>query len=214
MAEETSTPNSAADLPSIPTTWPGAFGVYKYSKKAVLLNLGTLVALVLINLLIVIVLAAFLGVIGRVLGNLVGAALDVAIIATLLASVRGQQISYNETLKKLEPMLVVRYIVSAFLQGILLVVSLALLVVPFFFVLPRLMLAPYFLVDKDLDPLEAIKLSWDKTKGHAGMLWGVIGAAFAMALLAVTIIGIPFAIYFLVMYAASTALAYEYITKQ
>ena len=214
MDQETPAPNVNTELPPVPTTWPGAFGLYKYSKRAVMFNLGTLIGLFLTSVLVSLVLTVLLGNVGRVLGNLLGVAVDVAIVATLLASVRNQKVAYDESLKKLNFMLVVRYIVSSFLQGILMVLSILALVVPFFFVFPRLVLAPYFLVDKDLDPIEAIKMSWDKSKEHVGKIWGIVGASIAMALLVVTIIGIPFAAYFLVMYSAATALAYEYITRQ
>jgi hypothetical protein len=59
--------------------------------------------------------------------------------------------------------------------------------------------------------LDAYKASWDQTKGHSGMIWNIYGAGFAMALLMITIIGIPFAIYFLIMYSAALAVAYNFI---
>jgi hypothetical protein len=29
------------EIPSVPDSWPGAFGLFKYSKKAILLNANT-----------------------------------------------------------------------------------------------------------------------------------------------------------------------------
>jgi membrane-anchored glycerophosphoryl diester phosphodiesterase (GDPDase) len=111
-------------------------------------------------------------------------------------------------------MVVLKYIANAVIITLLLAIAFVLLVVPFFFVLPRLVLAPYFLVDQKLGPIVATRRSWQATKGHAGKIWGIIGASLAMALLAVTIIGIPFAIYFLFMYGAASALAYDFVAKQ
>jgi hypothetical protein len=202
-----------ATLPSVPSTWPGGFGAYKYSKQAVMLNIGTLVGLFVTEIVVSIVLGAFLGSVGRVLTQIIGLALGIATIFTLLAGVRGQKLSFEGALRKIEPMLVLKYFVSSILVGLALGVSLLLLIVPFFFVFPRLLLVSYFLLDKNIGPVEAIKASWDSTEGHAGQVWGIVGASLAMALLAVTIIGIPFAIYFLVMYSASSAVLYEFLHK-
>ena len=79
--------------------------------------------------------------------------------------------------------------------------------------LPRLTLVNYFLVDKGLEPMEAFKASWHATEGHAMQAWGIILANVAMALLMVTIVGIPFAFYFLFMYSAAFAVFYKYVTK-
>jgi hypothetical protein len=128
--------------------------------------------------------------------------------------VRGRRLEASQALKACQPMVVLKYIANAILMTLLLGVAFVLLVVPFFFVLPRLLLAPYFLIDQKLGPIVALQRSWEATKGHAGKIWGIIGASLAMALLAVTIIGIPFAIYFLFMYGAASALAYEFVAKQ
>jgi uncharacterized membrane protein len=93
------------------------------------------------------------------------------------------------------------------------VASAVLFIIPVFFVLPRLALAYYFLIDKHMGVIEAYKASWHATKGNAGKVWGIIGATILMALLMITIIGIPFSIYFLIMYSAVFAVLYEFLGK-
>lgn len=128
-----------------------------------------------------------------------------------LAGTKGESLSFGQTisycLKSFGRMLA-----TLFLSGLLAVVSFLALIVPFFFVYPRLVLAPYFLLDKNMGPIEAIKASWAQTKGHLSKLYGIYGAALLMGLLAITIIGIPFAIYFTIMYSAASAVLYRYIT--
>ena len=61
------------------------------------------------------------------------------------------------------------YLVQSVVVSILLVLSFIAFIVPFFFVMPRLMMAPYFLFDNR--PIESIKASWAATKGHVGKVW-------------------------------------------
>ncbi len=200
-------------LPKIPTTWPGAFGLYKYSKKAVLTNLETLLFLVIISLLASFVLQTVDGRVGTGIAEFISLLISAATIVTFLASIRGGRLQLVDALRACGPMLLLKYLINAIAVGVLLIASFVLFVIPFFFVLPRLFLASYFLIDKNLGPLEAIQASWDATKGHSGKIWGTIGAAIAMGLLMFTIIGIPFALYFLFMYSASGVVLYEFITK-
>ncbi len=99
-------------------------------------------------------------------------------------------------------------------SGLVLVASFIALIIPFFIVAPRIALSPYFLIDKNMGPIEALKASWAITQGHAGKVWGIIGANIAFALLILTLIGIPVAIYLLFMYSAALAVLYEFLNKQ
>lgn len=199
-------------LAAVPAAWPGIFGVYKYSKAAIQYNLGTNAWLIIFGF---IMSAAgevglraghnnFAGVIGYLLSTLFGAALIIAQIA----SVRRQKLSLEDALKQGLP-LWIKYILLSLLVSITLVVSFILLVIPFFFVLPRLALAPYFLVDRRMGIIEAYKTSWHATKGHLAEPWNVIAGTILISLLSITIIGIPFAIYFYIMYSGALAVYYE-----
>jgi len=208
----TAAPAPASPLPSVPSTWPGAFGAYKYSKQAVKPNVWPLVSLWLINLVISFVVELALKRIGEIIAIIIGSLLTAAILLVLIASVRGRHMSVGEALSEALP-LWLKMIGLQILVVVSVVVSALLLIVPFFFVLPRLVLSSYFLVDKRMGVIEAYKASWAATKGNAGKIWGMIGATFLMVLLMITIIGIPFAIYFLLMYSAALAVLYEFLTK-
>lgn len=199
---------------SVPTgEWPGAFGLYKYSKQAIKNNLGTVLTLILAYIGLSLVLS-FFDTLGQIVGYIMAILFEVTLIVIYLATSRGQKISLGQSLKSSKPMLLLKYFINSIAVGLALLVSLVLFVVPFFFVLPRVVLAPYFLIDKGMGPFKAISTSWSTTKGHSGKIWGIIGATIVMALPMITIIGIPVAIYFLFMYQAATSLAYLYITKQ
>jgi len=200
-----------------PNTWPGAFGVYKTSKAAVMLNIGTVVCLILASIGISVLFDIFfkddVSFIGDIISFIVSTLFSVATILTYLACVRGQKLGLGDSIRKSVPFWIAMILLSI-LSALILAFSLILLIVPFFFVFPRIALAPYYLIDQKQGVVEALKSSWEKSKGNVGKIYGIFGANIAMALLMVTIIGIPFAIYFLVMYSAATALLFNFLNKQ
>jgi hypothetical protein len=205
-------PSVDSPLPGVPAEWPGAFGAYKYSKRAVRLNLGTLIILWLAVAIISGGVEKGMHATGGLISSLISALAAACYAIIFIAGVRRQRMSIGEVLSKALP-LWLKMIGLGILVAVSLVVSLLLLVIPFFFVLPRLSLAHYFLVDKNLGVMEAYKASWAATKGYSGKVWGIIGATILMALLAITIIGIPFSIYFLIMYSAAYGVLYEFLNK-
>jgi uncharacterized membrane protein len=208
---EAPTNQPQASLPNTPVTWPGAFGLYKYSRNAIRRNISTLLFLYAIDILISIGFGVALKGFGQIFADIVSIVITCALTITYLASIRGHVLSISEVLAKVTPTLFGRYLLATLLNLVIYTVSLLLFVVPFFFVLPRMILVPYFVIDQEMGPIEAVKSSWHATKGNVGKTWGIIGASFAMILLCLTIIGIPFAIYFVVMYSAAPALLYEYL---
>jgi len=60
------------------------------------------------------------------------------------------------------------------LAAILIGFSFVLLIIPGIFVLPRLIMAPYVLLDQKTGVREAISRSWDMTKGRMDVIWYVI----------------------------------------
>lgn len=210
--------NSNAPLPPLPSTWPGAFGLYKYSKAAMMTNVGTYLGLL--------VLAFFVsGVIGRMGGtDTQSASYTFFQVVSFLGSI---YISGATTLVELDNIarkkvgfsdaltLVKRYflplLAATVAMGILLMVSLILFIIPFFFVAPRLAFTPYLIVGEQMNPMEAIAASWEKTRGHAMKVWGIIGVNVLFVLLMITIIGLPFALYFMFMYLSATAVLFRWV---
>jgi uncharacterized membrane protein len=208
-------PAAAAPASGAPSVWGGAFDAYKYSKAAVMKNIGPVIVLLLIS--------AFAGGLVSALlkGNQFGSIFNLLVASftvpasayVYLEGVRGKEVEIGEAFNK-GVQYYFRTLLLHILVGLTLVVSLLLLVIPFFFVLPRVVLSYYFMVDQDMGVMDAYKASWDATKGNSMKVWGIIGVNILMALLMITIIGIPFAIYFLVMYSAAYAVLYVYLHKK
>ncbi len=205
-------------------TWPGAFGAFKPSREAVRNNLGTLIWLTLIIIIVAtlpdslrsqnhhVVWPGWPWLLAEIIIWLVNSWLQAAQIITYLSGAKGQKIGLSAATDAARPVFL-KLAVMNLLTGILLAVSFLLLIVPFFFVLPRLQLAPYFLINQKLGIIDAIKASWHDTKGHSGEVWGIIGATFLMFLPVLTIIGIPFTIYLVFMYQNAPALLYNHIRE-
>jgi uncharacterized membrane protein len=66
--------------------------------------------------------------------------------------------------------LVIKYILTAIIVGIIVIVGLMLLIIPGIIFAVRLQFAPYLVVDRSAGPLTAIRGSWAMTKGSAGKL--------------------------------------------
>ncbi len=202
--------------PKVPDAWPGAWGAYKFSRDGVKYNLGVYLLLLLVPFLLSMTLGIFKvpETTNNIVGTIVSIFFSIALIIVILGAFRGKKVDGMDALKQSFSLLAVKYFFLGILLWLIAVGSLLLLIIPFFFIMPRLILAPYYLVDKQLDIMASINASWKETKGHVGKVYGIIGASIAITLLFFTIIGIPFAIYFLIMYSAATPLLYLYIQKQ
>lgn len=199
--------------------WPGAFGAFKYSSRAIILNLATIFILIGISIVANAIqgifsdnasLTAFYAILLAVVSFVIG----IASYIVYLSGAKGKKVEIGDALKQAValPLLINMFILSI-MVGLSIFVGLLLFIIPGLIILPRLILTPYFLIDKKLDCVEAYKASWNATKGHSGKIWGTIGATIVMILPVFTIIGIPLSIYLLFMYAAIHGVLYEYINK-
>lgn len=211
MADAQQAPSAEA-VPTVPAQWPGAFGAYKHSKKVVMTNIWTLVALWIVIAVVDGLAQAIFKNAGGAISFLVNTLAAATYVLVYMAGIRGEKVDLGEVISKAFSYWL-KMIGLAILIGVSIVVSLLLFIIPFFFVFPRLTLAHFFLVDRNMDIMEAYKASWNATKGNVGKVWGIIGATIAMALLMITIIGIPFSIYFLIMYSGVYAVLYSYLLK-
>jgi hypothetical protein len=216
-------PFAVQDNSTIPSQWPqskSGFGLYAYSKRAIMSNVGTFLVLGILSLIgnlginvnsrsgkytvAYMVIAAVTAIIAIVVAG--------ALAHARLAAVDGKKASIGESLSR-----GLSVSVKVFFAEILTIVSLAialvLLIIPFFILLPRLALVNYFIVDQGFGPIEAYKASMSATKGNATNIWSIYLAQFVIALLAITIIGLPFSIYFYLMYSGSFAIAYRLLTR-
>ncbi len=213
MADVQQAAQTGSPLPGGPAEWPGAFGVYKYSKKAALLNLEALVILWFMTIAIDVICSIYQP---AQVSNIVLQVLFAPILAAqtlaVIAGVRGQHLSLGEALGK-GLAFWLKVIVLLIVLGLIAAASLLVFIIPFFFIMPRLSLSHYFLIDKKLGIIESVQASWNATKGSAGKVWGIIGATVLMVLLMITIIGIPFAFYFLFLYSAAFGVLYEFLNN-
>lgn len=221
-------PQPTTPLPAAPTAqpepqttgaspageWPGAFGLYKISRAVVRPNIWTIVGLVVVTLGISIAISSLFGsesFVGSVLAMVFEAILSVILVAVILASIRGERTPFDRSFKLATAGMMLNYFLYTIAFGIVALLSLLALIVPFFFIVPRFLLTDYFIVDQKQSTIEAMKSSWALTKGHLGKIYGIIGVFILLVLLMVTIIGIPFAIYFFFMYSAALGLLYSYL---
>lgn len=195
--------------------WPGAFGIYKFSRKAVLVNLILIIEFVLINVVVGSVFR-YLPVLGfKVFGNIVsiflGIFINICLIKLYLAGLNSKAMAFNQVVEQC-----VKFYINAlglYALIILTCLSFLLFIIPGLFIVPRVVLAPYFLVDKKLNAVDAYKASWHATKGHVGKVYGIVGVTILMVLPVITVIGIIATIYLLIMYSAAFAILYQFISK-
>lgn len=203
---------------TIPSVWPGAFGLYKYSRNAMRVNIGTYMAVFVLSIVVSSISTGFADekspsyILLNLAANIISVWFEAALIIVILQSVARHKVSLNDSLQQGLAMFG-KYFLQSLLLGLIAIGSILCFIIPAFFILPRLSLAQFFLFDKNMGVTESIKASWESTRGHVGKVWGIIGASFAMALLMLTIIGIPFSVYFIIMYSAANAILYFWLIK-
>lgn len=226
MAETAATPANVPDgyelikkRPVVPEEWPGAFGAYKYSRDAIRSNIWIFVWIFLAGIPLFVL--SWLGdkggifIIFTIIYYVLNIILQIAYYEWTLSVAQGKKLNFQEIINySAQPNIVLNLVGLYVLLVPILVFSFLLFIVPFFIVFPRLILATFYVLDKKLNCVEALQASWNDTKGYSGIIWGTIGATVAMIMLAFTIVGFPFSIYFLIMYSAISAIVYEYIKKK
>lgn len=197
--------------------WPGAFGIYKRSKEAVLVNIWPLITAFVVYIAASIVTSIILSIfdleetlVSDLVGLLLSSALTVSMTLLILAGIRNKKMEFSPALKASVSILTLKMALLSILSALILVGSLLLFIVPFFFILPRIALAPYFLIDKKLGVFDSISASWNATRGSLGKIWGVIGVSVLFAIAIVVLVGI----YLSIMYAAAFGLLYLHLAAK
>jgi len=206
------------------TQWPGAFGAYKYSRAAMVKIVWSYLAIVVGYYILQSIISTLFGSsltqtnpngtvvtlhiinpIGQLLIAALALYLGVLTTSLTLGAVKGK--TYTSAIFKTSLGYYLRFVGLSILVSLAVTGLFILLVVPAFIFGPRLILAPYFLIDQNLGVVESFKASWHQSKGNVGKLYGIIGAEIIMAILCLVLIGI----YFLLMFAAVNAVLYYYI---
>jgi hypothetical protein len=208
---------SAKDI----TDWPGAFGIYQISKTAMTKNFKTFIKLAIsFGVFYILDIAINLStrnnsginVLVRTVFELLGILLSSTLIFSAIRSVGDETVSVGDAFSAVTSN-AINIIITGIFVGVLAVLSILLLIIPAFFVIPRIYLAIYFVVDQKLGPIESIKTSWDVTKGNVGKVYGILGVGILIFLPIITVIGLIATVYFGFMYLAAPAVLYVYITK-
>jgi len=199
------TPAPAQSL--VPDSWPGAFGIFKTAKQATMINVWAIIGIGLISLVLSAVFSRTPLVV-RLVGEVISIFLAIGTTLLYLASAKGEKLSVGDALSQ-SGSFFFNYLLLSILSGFIIGLSFLLFIIPFFFVFPRLTLATYYLIDKKLGPVDALKASWNGTKGHVGKVWGIIAVTFLFAILCIVLVGI----YFIIMYSSVTALLYFFIQR-
>src|SRR3989344_1480963 len=96
LKEKLSASPATSTLAAVPDTWPGAFGAYKYSKQAVMLNITTLIFLFLISILFSFI--KIVPLIGFVVSLILSVFISTAYYITYLAGVNGKKIDVGSAM--------------------------------------------------------------------------------------------------------------------
>lgn len=139
-----------------------------------------------------------------VLGGVCALIAEPALTKTQLVSTKDQKVGFSAAFKSGLPF-VWRLLGLQIMMGLISIVAIVLLIIPFFFVYPRILLAPYYLIDRNLSIMQALKTSAAEYKKVKGV-WGLIGVQFLFSI-------VPFANIILgILYYCAPAVRYQQIT--
>jgi len=133
-------------------------------------------------------------VIGFFYGILIGIPLEYGIAYIFLKAVRGEQWEIKDVFEPFNNF--VNVIAAGILTGVIVGIGFIFLIIPGIIFACKLAFVPYLIMDKKLDPVEAIKTSWSMTTGHAVTI-------FLMGLLAIPIVIVGFILLFIGIIPAS-----------
>lgn len=91
--------------------------------------------------------------------------INVGMVKVLLKIVNNSKPTHQEFFS-ITPQQFFRYLGCSILYGLLVLIGLVLLIIPGIIAIVRLQFGYYFLIEKDMGPVDALKASWDATRGH------------------------------------------------
>lgn len=107
-----------------------------------------------------------------------------ALLYTQLKSAQSVKITAGEALRASGDFFW-RFYGLVIVVGVIVIVGLILFIVPGIFMIKRYLLSPFFLIDKDMGILDAMKRSAETSKQYGGAIWGLIGVETLIALVGV-----------------------------
>lgn len=145
-------------------------------------------------------------------GGVVSLLLAPAIPYVQLQSVYGNEVTLTDAIK-VGFSKFWRFYGLVLLSALIILGGLLLLIVPGLFMIRRYLLAPFYLYDKDLKILEAMRQSAEDSRKHSRAIWGLIGVQFLLSLIsAVPILMLASALLSVVYYCAP-AVRYDQVRR-
>jgi hypothetical protein len=116
---------------------------------------------------------SFFEIINFFYGLIIMAPLQYGAIYLLLKAIRGEEFHVNEMFNAYRQTLQIG--AASLLVGVIVVLGLILLIVPGIIFACRLAMVPYLVMDRKMQAVEAVRKSWEITKGHS---WSIFGLGF------------------------------------
>lgn len=175
--------------------FPDAFSLFKPSWAAFRLNLDTFVMQLLFPFgfmllaTLLLRLAADNSSVATDIAAITASVLAVAsfivvspmLLLTQLYSVREKRVAFDHVFK--ESLHYIPRLLGLFiLCALIIALGFVLLIVPGIFAIQRLLLAPYYLIDKNMGIIASIRKSFTTGKKYSGAVWGVAGVLIAINL--------------------------------
>jgi hypothetical protein len=219
-------PNAEKANSESTNTLPSAFNLFTPSINAIKLNLVAFLVLVGVPIIFSLIgeasgsstgtnsFMSYSSSGGAGIAGLIGLVLTILFapgaIILQLKSVRKETVDYATAIKE-GLTYFWRFLGLALLTLLILAVSLLLFIVPFFIVLPRIFLASYYLIDRNMGIVDSLKASAADYKAHKGV-WGLIGVYVLLGLSnAIPLVGWLVSTVLLFLYTPASAIRYEQI---
>lgn len=193
---ETTAPAITAQVPAKKTFSIGEaiqFG-WATTKSNLFLFIKTMVVLILVNSIGNIISLLIPEDLGMVRGLLLfiisiglwvlGMVVQIGVVKMLLKFVDGQKGMISDLFSYFDLMMIFKMFVGTMMYGLLVMIGFILLVIPGIIFLVRFSYYMYFIVDKNMGPVDALTKSWEITKGNTLLLIG-----FVLALFLINVVG-------------------------
>jgi len=147
-----------------------------------------------INSVLVSILGRFGGFLGWIVSLVLGAGISFSFLKNILNICRGEKIDFM-VLAKVNPTTIIYFFVLMVIMNIVLTIGYILLIIPGIILTLMLIAAPFLVIDRDMDPMAAIKESINMTNGHKMNLFvGLFVSTLVASILSVFIITLIFTI--------------------
>lgn len=141
----------------------------------------------------------------RLLSLVLGTIVNIGLISVVINLVDGKSVRFADLFSK--PRLFFSFLFAQIIEGIIVVVGILLFIIPGIIFALRLQFVTYFVVDKGMGPLDALRASWNATRGSTLKLLLFSLTSIGLALVGMLLFGVGL---LLVIPTITIATAYIY----